>query len=440
MTTISSQPNLVIAVLGHVANGKSTLVRQITGIRTQKHSSEITGQTKTLGYVNVKLFGCSNCDAPKKYQFRHSTTVDTKCDDSRCDGVMTQLLYISFLDCPGHNYLMETVLSGTSVMHACIIVEDASSDTIPAPQTLEHLQAVDMLKIPILFTCMNKIDLITKKQTLVSINNLKKTFKTTLASNCPIIPISASHFINFDIIAEYMYKLTQNLSTPSKTSSLKMLCVRSFNNNKQDTNLNDLIGGSLGGSILQGTIKTGDKIEILPGIVRKNLTNKTIWDYLPLYSTVEEIYTDTTKIDMALPGGLISIRTELDPALTAKDRIVGSTITHIGDESSIQIYESLVVKIDFINNDYIIKNGYTKLSLNNIITLNCSAAKTNAKIINLKKKKNLYELELLDRPICCYPDTIISISRKIGDGGSRLIGIATIKAGSKSNQTTFEEW
>ena len=65
---IKSQPIINVGVLGHVAHGKSTLVRNITGIRTQKHSNENkTGRTIKLGYANVKLFQCTNEDCGLYY-------------------------------------------------------------------------------------------------------------------------------------------------------------------------------------------------------------------------------------------------------------------------------------------------------------------------------------------------------------------------------------
>ena len=54
---LQNQPIYNIGSIGHVASGKSTLVRSITGIKTQKHSSEQERNiTINIGYANAKIF------------------------------------------------------------------------------------------------------------------------------------------------------------------------------------------------------------------------------------------------------------------------------------------------------------------------------------------------------------------------------------------------
>ena len=60
------KPHLNIGTIGHVAHGKSTLVRAISGVNTVRHQKEkIRNITIKLGYANAKLYKCPNCPPPK---------------------------------------------------------------------------------------------------------------------------------------------------------------------------------------------------------------------------------------------------------------------------------------------------------------------------------------------------------------------------------------
>jgi len=80
---LNSQPVVNVGIIGHVAHGKSTLVKQITGIKTQKHANEQkSGRTVKLGYANVKIYQCERCD---KYYTRGSKSMTSPfCTNMAC--------------------------------------------------------------------------------------------------------------------------------------------------------------------------------------------------------------------------------------------------------------------------------------------------------------------------------------------------------------------
>ena len=59
---------------------------------------------------------------------------------------MDLLRHISFVDCPGHDILMATMLTGAAVMDAALLLISAEMDC-PQPQTLEHLAAVEIMNL-----------------------------------------------------------------------------------------------------------------------------------------------------------------------------------------------------------------------------------------------------------------------------------------------------
>ena len=79
-----------------------------------------------------------------------------------------------------------------------------------------------------------------------------------------------------------------------------MIIVRSFDINNPNTEYRKIKGGVIGGSIIQGKLKIGDKITIKPGIKIGN-------SYKKISSEIISIKSDETNLEEAIPGGLIGI-------------------------------------------------------------------------------------------------------------------------------------
>ena len=165
---LKNQPIFNIGSIGHVAHGKSTLVKSLTGIKTQKYSSEQERNiTIHIGYANTKIFMDKNEElhtVPSKNELLT--------DDEGNE--MTLVGHVSFVDVPGHEAFMSNMISGAAVMNACILVI-ASNESIPQPQTYEHYQAVKNVNINDFIILQNKLDLIeesSNEKTLSDIKNL----------------------------------------------------------------------------------------------------------------------------------------------------------------------------------------------------------------------------------------------------------------------------
>ena len=79
-----------------------------------------------------------------------------KCKREGCGGTMTLLRHVSFVDCPGHDVLMATMLNGAAVMDAALLLI-AGNEPCPQPQTSEHLAAVEIMKLKNIIILQNKI-------------------------------------------------------------------------------------------------------------------------------------------------------------------------------------------------------------------------------------------------------------------------------------------
>ena len=229
-----------VGVVGHIDHGKTTLLSQLTGKFADTHSEELKrGITIKLGYAEIII------SKDKEYNINSEGKAQR---------------YVSFIDAPGHEMLMATMLSGAATMDAAILVIAANEGI--KPQTKEHLMALQAKKIKNIIVVQNKIDLVTKERAVENYKVIKDFLKGTVAENSPVIPISAQQNVNMDKLLQALVEI----EIPERNPKDKpvFLIARSFDINKPGTKINDLKGGVLGGILKQGTLKIGDEIEIKP--------------------------------------------------------------------------------------------------------------------------------------------------------------------------------
>ncbi|MEM4884473.1 MAG: translation initiation factor IF-2 subunit gamma [Saccharolobus sp.] len=311
------QPEVNIGVVGHVDHGKTTLVQAITGIWTSKHSEELKrGMTIKLGYAETSIGLCESCKKPDGY------VTEPSCRSCNSDEEPKFLRRVSFIDAPGHEVLMATMLSGAALMDGAILVV-AANEPFPQPQTREHFAALGIIGVKNLIIVQNKTDVVSKEEALSQYDKIKEFVKGTWAENAPIIPVSALHKINIDAVLE---AIENYIKTPERDLSQQpiMLVIRSFDINKPGTLFDSLKGGVIGGSIVQGVFKIDQEIKILPGI-RTEKQGKV--SYQPIFTKISSIRFGDEEFSEAKPGGLVAIGTYLDPSLTKADSLLGSVVT-----------------------------------------------------------------------------------------------------------------
>merc|ERR1711907_157594 len=323
---ISRQATINIGTIGHVAHGKSTVVKGISGVQTVRFKSELERNiTIKLGYANAKVFKCRDpeCFRPGCYATYGSDKPDDHpCEIPGCSGTMELLRHLSFVDCPGHDILMATMLNGAAVMDAALLLV-AGNEPCPQPQTSEHLAAVEIMQLKHIIILQNKIDLVKAEAATEQMQDIKRFIEGTVAEGSPIIPISAQLRYNLDAVAEY---LVNRIPVPMRdfTSNPHMIVIRSFDVNKPGEEVKDLKGGVAGGSILRGVLKCGQEIEVRPGIVKKDSDGRNMCQ--PILAQVVSLFAEKNALQYAVPGGLIGLGTKIDPTLTRTDRLVGNVI------------------------------------------------------------------------------------------------------------------
>lgn len=416
------QPTINIGTIGHVSHGKSSIVRKVSGVDTVKHSNEkVRGCTIHLGYANAKLFKCDNPDCPKPecYQAHGSEAMAHRlsCRRDGCTGSMELLRHVSFVDCPGHEVLMATMLNGAAIMDSALLVV-AASEKCPQPQTVEHLVAAEIMQLESIIIAQNKIDLTTKTSCMDNHQDIKDFTVGTVAENSPVIPVSACHGYNMDILIEHLI----NLPEPDRDTSspARMIVIRSFNVNKPGTPIKKLKGGVAGGSILQGVFHVGDKVEIRPGVIIKNKDGS--FSHKPIFTEIVSLYSEKNKLEKAEPGGLIGMGTTLDPYLTGNDHLVGQVIG-IPDTLP-EVYTKLRLKATLLKRLVGSKEQrkISKIHEGEHLQLHIGASLCEGVV--KKRMKSIIGIRLC-QPVCANIEDKVAISRKISNR-CRLIGWGTI--------------
>jgi len=399
-------PEFNIGMIGHVDHGKTTLTEALTGKWTDTHSEEIKrGISIRIGYADMTIYKCPKCKGPKCY----STT--EKCINcfSKCKPIRT----FSFVDAPGHETLMATVLSGAALMDG-VILTIAANEECPQPQTSEHLTAIDIVGIRKLIVVQTKIDLVSKEQALENYKQVKNFLKDTIAENAPIIPISSRQRINLDVLLETM---EQVMKTPKRDPKKhpKFFVARSFDVNKPGTGIEKLKGGVLGGSLTQGLLKVGDEVEIKPGI-------KTKEKFEPVRTKITGLQKAGKGLKEIEPGGLIGISTNLDPYLTKSDSLSGSVLGLV--DKLPPVLEKISLKTNLLKQVVGAKEGLEvgEIRTNDVLMLTSGTTRTTGTVTSGKSN----EIEIQPKtPICADKEERVALS-KLFSGRWRLIGYGEI--------------
>ena len=414
---LPKQPELNIGTIGHVDHGKTTLVQSLTGVWASRHSEELKrGITIKLGYADMPIYKCPKCEPPKNYS--------TKPECPNCAEKAVFVRAISFVDAPGHEALMATMLSGAAIMDGAILVI-AADEPCPQPQTREHLAAAEVIGIKNIIIVQNKIDIVDEKRALQNYQEIKTFVKGTVAENAPIIPISAQRGINIDILLNAIEEI---IPTPKRdeTKPPFMYIIRSFDVNKPGTPIEEMEGGIVGGTIAQGKFSVGEEIEIRPGMMIEKEGKPT---YNPLISEIISLRAGEKNVKEATCGGLVGVGTCLDPSYSKADGLTGNIAGKTGMLPPILtelILETHVLERAVGTKDLL---KVEKINLEESLLLHVGAAVNVGKVT--AAKANLIKVKL-NRPVCLLPGSRVAISRKI-TARWRLIGygLITEKPGNK---------
>jgi selenocysteine-specific elongation factor len=148
---------MIVGTAGHIDHGKTALVKALTGVDADRLKEEkARGITIDLGYAYSDL------------------------GDGR---------QLGFVDVPGHERFVHNMLAGVTGIDAALLVVSAAEGI--KPQTVEHLQIVDLLGLDRGIVALTKSDLATEDQILDRMAEIETLISTTSLKGAEIVPVSA---------------------------------------------------------------------------------------------------------------------------------------------------------------------------------------------------------------------------------------------------------
>ena len=407
-----SQPEVNIGLVGHVDHGKTTLTQALTGEWTDRHSEELRrGISIKLGYADAAFYQCPQCTPPAGFYTEPTCPIH--------GGKAKFLRAVSFVDAPGHETLMATMLSGAALMDGALLLI-AGNEKCPQPQTREHLYALDIIGVRKVVVVQNKIDLLTEEQATKNHEEIVQFLKGSPIEGAPIVPISANHRVNIDAL---IAQIQETIPTPPRDPAKPplMYVARSFDVNRPGTRPSDLRGAVLGGSLLQGHLKVGEQIEIRPGAsgLPEGRTEA-------LHTKITSLISGGLDLKELGPGGLAAIGTSLDPSLAKGDalsgRLVGTAGTLPPVTTKLRLKLTLLDRVLGAQREMKVEKAHTS----EILAVTVGTTIAPGKVTSARGD----EVELsLGRAVTVFPGTRVAVSRRLN--AWRLIGYGIVEGGGK---------
>jgi len=181
---------MLVATAGHVDHGKTSLVRRLTGVDTDRLAEEKRrGLTIELGYA-----------------FTDTT-----------DGVS-----IGFIDVPGHARFINAMISGVGGIDLAMVV--VAADDGPMAQTIEHVEILDALGVDRRIVVITKIDLVDEEQ----LNRVEDQI-SALLPNAAIYRVSNESGEGVEVLRAALEKIEETLTPQPQSGLFRMYIDRAFN-------------------------------------------------------------------------------------------------------------------------------------------------------------------------------------------------------------------
>lgn len=216
---------LVLGTAGHVDHGKTSLVKALTGIDTDRLKEEQErGITIELGFAHLRL----------------------------PDGAV-----VALVDVPGHERFVRTMVAGAAGLDAVLLVVAADEGVMP--QTREHLEICSLLGVRAGLVALTKVDLLGGDPELAAIAELelREALSGTFLATAPIVPVSVRSGVGLDRLRDELSRLLQTLPARSadgwpRLPIDRVFALRGF-------------GTVVTGTLWAGCIRIGDELAATPG-------------------------------------------------------------------------------------------------------------------------------------------------------------------------------
>jgi selenocysteine-specific elongation factor len=213
---------MIVGTAGHIDHGKTSLVRALTGVDTDRLKEEkARGITIELGFAYIP---------------------------AGSDRVL------GFVDVPGHERLVHTMIAGAASIDVALLVVAADDGVMP--QTREHLQILALLGIDKGLVALTKADLVDADRVHAVEREIEAVLAPTPLAGAPIMTVSSATGAGVDALKHELLRLAAEETRRATDKAFRLAVDRSFS----------LAGAGtvVTGSVVSGEITVGDEVAVSP--------------------------------------------------------------------------------------------------------------------------------------------------------------------------------
>jgi len=441
---VSRQPTQNIAVVGSRGAGVSSFIHRMTdpdhrgldlsdSSREDPHHSISPKRIKNnaINFSNAKMYKCSDDSIPRPecYRCYPPKTRDTM-EEEHLEYIMMK--HVSFLDFPSHCNFVSCLLTGSTDLDAIILV--VASDEPLSPLIATLLKAIDRAGINQLIILQNKVDNVGREQAMENYEEIQNCIQKSgflFAAKSPTVPISVKKDKNVDVVIDLICTYFKPRERDYKLPP-RLLIHHSFDPNPENVEIEHLKGGLVGGQVLQGVFNVGMKVEIRPGVLYKRSSRDQTIECLPMKTKITEMFAVENALVVAIPGGLVGICTNMDPAVCSRSKLSGQIVGVPGTLP--KIWTELLLKIDTfavsIRSDA--QEGKVPIPIQDSerLLLNVGGIASVGTVVEKLDNGIVWRSKT---PLCVSVGTVVSVARndrgKHGESSWHLIGMAEIAEG-----------
>ncbi|MCL2761320.1 MAG: selenocysteine-specific translation elongation factor [Desulfuromonadales bacterium] len=214
--------HFILGTAGHIDHGKTSLVRVLTGIDTDRLNEEKKrGISIELGFAHLAIS-----------------------DD----------LTFGIVDVPGHERFIKSMVAGAAGIDMVMLVIAADEGIMP--QTREHMDICRLLGVKSGLVALTKVDLVDNERIGVVIEEVKSYLKGSFLENCSIIPVSSKTREGINFLKDQLLSLSGEGEERDSDKLFRLPVDRVFTVSG--------FGTVVTGTSVSGHINVGDEIQVLP--------------------------------------------------------------------------------------------------------------------------------------------------------------------------------
>ncbi|MCH7814511.1 MAG: selenocysteine-specific translation elongation factor, partial [Planctomycetes bacterium] len=213
--------SLIVGTAGHIDHGKTALVKALTGTNTDRLPEEQRrGVTIELGFACLDL---------GRYR-------------------------LGVVDVPGHERFIRTMVAGATGIDLALLV--VAADDSVMPQTIEHVEILDLLGVRRAVVAVTKCDLVDDELLALVAEDVQELLVGTSLAGAPIVPVSSVTGAGLDRLREALMAAADGAGPSARAGAFRLAIDRVFTVAGRGTVVT--------GSVLQGRVAAGDELELWP--------------------------------------------------------------------------------------------------------------------------------------------------------------------------------